>query len=139
MRVTDCAVQGGIKGKTVGLIGQLALKLGDLAFQVGHVHAFKGFQAVFGGVQLGGQAVHLDLQVGGFGLFGGDIPAVFAHQPVQLLIGDVGDLLLYVFAFHVVSFLPALLFTRVASALAVQFYAMPGMFWGINGYKKCPP
>ncbi|MDY5923519.1 MAG: hypothetical protein SPJ32_05755, partial [Oscillospiraceae bacterium] len=61
-----------------------------------------------------------------------------AHQPVQLLIGDVGDLLLYVFAFHVVSFLPALLFTRVASALAVQFYAMPGMFWGINGDKKCP-
>ena len=45
----------------------------------------------------GGQ---LGLQGGGGGLLPVDVRAVLLHEPVQLLVGDAGDLVLHIFAFH---------------------------------------
>lgn len=45
----------------------------------------------------GGQ---LGLKGGGGGLLPVDVRAVLLHEPVQLLVGDAGDLVLHIFAFH---------------------------------------
>ena len=108
MGTVDGGIQGAVKGEAVRLLTQLALQLGDLPLQISHIHTLKRLQAVLGGVQLGRQVVHLRLQVDGFGFLGSDVPAVFAHQPVQLLVSDAGNLVFYFFTFHLWSFPPAL-------------------------------
>ena len=45
-------------------------------------------------------AGQLGLQGGGGGLLPVDVRAVLLHEPVQLLVGDAGDLVLHIFAFH---------------------------------------
>ena len=60
----------------------------------------EGLQAVLGRGHLGGQAVHLGLQGVGGGFLPGDVAAVFLHEPVQLLVGDAGNLVFHIFAFH---------------------------------------
>ena len=53
-----------------------------------------------------GAGVHDLLVNGGLGQGGGgrflpvDVCAVLLHEPVQLLLGDAGDLVLHIFTFH---------------------------------------
>ena len=96
----DGGIQGVIEGKALGLSLHVGLQLGDLLLQACHVHAVKGFQAVLRGLELGLCVFELGLELFGDGLFAVDVSAVFAHQPVELFIGDAGNLCLYVFTLH---------------------------------------
>ena len=96
----DGSVQRVVKGKALGLRLHVGLQLGDLFLQACHIHAFKGFQAVLRGLELSVCVVQLGLQGGGCRLLPVDVCAVLLHDPVQLFIGDAGDLVLHVFTLH---------------------------------------
>nr|DAE50784.1 MAG TPA: hypothetical protein [Caudoviricetes sp.] len=96
----DGGIQGIIEGKALGLRLHVGLQLGDLLLQACHVHAVKGFQAVLCGLELGVCVVQLGLQGRGGRLLPVDVCAVLLHDPVQLFIGDAGDLVLHVFTLH---------------------------------------
>ena len=96
----DGGIQGVIEGKALGLHLHVGLQLGDLFLQACHIHAFKGFQAVLRGLELSVCVVQLGLQSRGGRLLPVDVCAVLLHDPVQLFIGDAGDLVLHVFTLH---------------------------------------
>nr|DAM96855.1 MAG TPA: hypothetical protein [Caudoviricetes sp.] len=96
----DGGIQGVIEGKALGLRLHVGLQLGDLLLQACHVHAVKGFQAVLCGLELGVCVVQLGLQGRGGRLLPVDVCAVLLHDPVQLFVGDAGDLVLHVFTLH---------------------------------------
>ena len=97
----DGGVQGRVEGEAVRLclhispeLRQLGLVLvrGLLAVELG--------EAVLRSLELGLCVFELGLELFGDGLLAVDVSAVFAHQPVQLFIGDAGELCLYVFTLH---------------------------------------
>nr|DAL32391.1 MAG TPA_asm: hypothetical protein [Caudoviricetes sp.] len=94
-------IQRVVKGGRFGLRLHVGFQLGQLGFIF--LRAFLAVElckAVLRGLELGFRAVQLGLQGGGSGLFAVDVRAVLAHQPVQLLIGDAGDMILHIFTFH---------------------------------------
>ena len=97
----DGGVQGRVEGEAVRLCLHIAPELGQLGLVlVRGLLAVKGFQSVLRGLELGLCVFELGLELFGDGLFAVDVSAVFAHQPVELFIGDAGNLCLYVFTLH---------------------------------------
>ena len=97
----DGGVQGRVEGEAVCLRLHIAPEFGQLGLiLLRGLLALKGFQAVLRGLELCLSAFQLGLELLGGGLLAVDVSAVFAHQPVQLFIGDAGNLCLYVFTLH---------------------------------------
>nr|DAM17955.1 MAG TPA: hypothetical protein [Caudoviricetes sp.] len=97
----DGGVQGRVEGEAVCLCLHIAFELCHLGLVlVRGLLAVELGEAVLCGLELCLSAFQLGLELLGGGLLAVDVSAVFAHQPVQLFIGDAGDLCLYVFTLH---------------------------------------
>lgn len=99
------AAAGGLDAPTLlaedgSIEGVVELEGCDLAVQRVHIHTIVLGEAGLCGGQLVGGSGQLSLELGGGGLFAVDVRTVFLHDPVQLFVGDAGDLGLYVFTFH---------------------------------------
>nr|DAG78475.1 MAG TPA: hypothetical protein [Caudoviricetes sp.] len=97
----DGGVQVRVEGEAVCLRLHIAFELCHLGLVL-----LRGFlavelgEAVLRGLELCLGAFQLSLELLGDGLLAVDVRAVLAHQPVELFIGDAGNLCLYVFTLH---------------------------------------
>ena len=97
----DGGVQGRVEGEAVRLCLHIAPELGQLGLVlVRGLLAVELGEAVLRGLELGLCVFELGLELFGDGLLAVDVCAVFAHQPVELFVGDAGNLCLYVFTLH---------------------------------------
>ena len=67
--------------------------------------AFKGGKAVLGSLELRLGTGKLGLVLLRSSLFPVDVRTVLLHEPVQLLLGNAGDLVFYIFTLHKTGFL----------------------------------